>query len=131
MTREDEQNRRHVQEGYGGADYYALMTETFHKLLLEKRVLASEDVDKVVAALEAPNVEWGAKIVARAWRDPAYERPAFGGWVRRGCRTWIYHQGSEAGRREEHANAPQLDCLHLVQLLSALAPGAAPMVVYF
>lgn len=73
MTREDEQNRRHVQEGYGGADYYALMTETFHKLLLEKRVLASEDVDKVVAALEAPNVEWGAKIVARAWRDPAYE----------------------------------------------------------
>jgi nitrile hydratase len=63
---------RPVVEGHEGADYYALMTEALHKLLLEKEVLAKADTDRVIAALEAPNVTWGARIVAQAWRDPAY-----------------------------------------------------------
>jgi len=63
---------RAVVEGHDGADYYALMTEALHKLLLEKAVLRREDTDRVIAALEAPNAAWGARIVAQAWRDPAY-----------------------------------------------------------
>ena len=60
-------------EGHEGADYYALMTEALHKILLEKRILAPADTDRVIAALEAPNVTWGARIVAQAWRDPSYK----------------------------------------------------------
>lgn len=61
-----------VREGHEGADYYALMTEALHKILLEEGVLAAEDTDRVIAALEAPGRAWGARIVARAWKDPAY-----------------------------------------------------------
>jgi nitrile hydratase len=63
---------RAVVEGHEGADYYALMTEALHKILLEKQVLAPSDTDRVIAALEAPNVTWGARIVAQAWKDPSY-----------------------------------------------------------
>lgn len=63
---------RPVVEGHHGADYYALMTEALHKILLEKQLLAQADTDRVIAALEAPNVTWGARIVAQAWRDEAY-----------------------------------------------------------
>lgn len=62
-----------VKEGFQGADYYALMTEALHKLLLERQILGPEDTDRVIAALEAPSAAWGARIVARAWVDPAYE----------------------------------------------------------
>ncbi|MCM0019716.1 MAG: nitrile hydratase subunit alpha [Tagaea sp.] len=64
---------RPVVEGHDGADYYALMTEALHKILLERAVLSPADTDRLIAALEAPNVAWGAKIVARAWLDPAYK----------------------------------------------------------
>lgn len=63
-----------VKEGFEGADYYALMTEALHKLLLERRALVPDDTDRVIAALEAPCAEWGARIVARAWIDPAFEK---------------------------------------------------------
>lgn len=63
-----------VKEGFQGADYYALMTEALHKLLLERQILGPEDTDRVIAALEAPSAAWGARIVARAWVDPAYEK---------------------------------------------------------
>lgn len=63
---------RPVVEGHDGADYYALMTEALHKILLERGLLAAEDTDRVIAALSAPNATWGARIVARAWRDPEY-----------------------------------------------------------
>lgn len=64
---------RPVVEGHEGAEYYALMTEALHKILLEKQVLRPADTDRLIAALEAPNATWGARIVAQAWRDPAYK----------------------------------------------------------
>ena len=63
-----------VKEGYEGSDYYALMTEALHKLLLERQFLSPGDTDRVIAALEAPSPDWGARIVAHAWCDPAYEQ---------------------------------------------------------
>ena len=66
-------NRR-IIEGHHGAEYCALMTEALHKILLEKQLLSLGDTDRVIAALEAPNITWGARIVAEAWRDEAYAR---------------------------------------------------------
>lgn len=62
-----------VIEGYDGADYYALMTRALHQILLEEGLLAPEETDKVIAALEAPRPEWGARLVARAWVDTAFK----------------------------------------------------------
>jgi nitrile hydratase len=62
-----------VCEGAGGTDYHALMTEALHRLLLENGVLEPADVDRLIAQLSAPNVEWGAKLVARAWMDADYK----------------------------------------------------------
>ena len=67
-------SREAVKEGFEGATYYALMTEALHKLLLEKQLLRPEDTDRVIAALEAPRAEWGARLVARAWLDDGYRR---------------------------------------------------------
>ncbi|SFD52190.1 nitrile hydratase [Bosea sp. CRIB-10] len=61
-----------VIEGHAGADYYALMTEATRQLLIERGLLIQSDIDAVIASLEAPRPEWGAMIVARAWRDDAY-----------------------------------------------------------
>lgn len=67
-------SRETAKEGFEGAAYYALMTEALHKLLLEKQLLRPEDTDRVIAALEAPRAEWGARLVARAWLDDGYRR---------------------------------------------------------
>lgn len=64
---------RPVVEGHDGAEYYALMTEALHKILLEKEILSAADTDRLIAALEAPNVAWGAKLIARAWVDPDFK----------------------------------------------------------
>lgn len=61
-----------VIEGHAGADYYALMTEATRQLLIERGLILQSDIDAVIASLEAPRPEWGAMIVARAWRDDAY-----------------------------------------------------------
>lgn len=62
-----------ICEGEAGGDYYALMTEALHRLLLERGALLPEDVDRLVAELAAPNEGWGARVVARAWCDPAFK----------------------------------------------------------
>lgn len=62
-----------VIEGHQGSDYYALMTRALHQILLEDGLLAPEETDRVIAALEAPRPEWGARLVARAWVDPAFK----------------------------------------------------------
>lgn len=69
----DSAEEKRVREGFEGADYYRLMTEALHKLLLERAILTPEAVDGVIAALEAPNATWGARIVARAWTEPAFK----------------------------------------------------------
>lgn len=61
-----------VREGDAGRDYYALMTEALHEILVERGWLSSEEVSRGIAALEAPNVSWGARIVAEAWLDSDY-----------------------------------------------------------
>jgi hypothetical protein len=60
---------RPVVEGHAGGPYYALMVEALHKLLLERDLLSQADTDRVIATLEAPNAQWGAHLVAQAWRQ--------------------------------------------------------------
>ncbi len=53
--------------------YYRRLQAAVEELLVLKGVFTREDVAREVAAMEARSYERGAKVVARAWLDPAYE----------------------------------------------------------
>jgi nitrile hydratase len=50
------------------------MEVTLRELLVEKGIITDEQVDAEVAEMRARTPERGAKVVARAWVDPAYKK---------------------------------------------------------
>jgi nitrile hydratase len=63
-----------VGQEYEHAGYEALRVKALESLLVEKRVLASDAVDRIVAAYEEDIGPLnGARVVARAWVDPAFK----------------------------------------------------------
>src|SRR5438309_9373083 len=53
----------------------SLRVRALESLLVEKRLVASEAVDRIVSAYEEDiGPHNGAKVVARAWVDPAYKQ---------------------------------------------------------
>jgi nitrile hydratase len=55
--------------------YAALRTKALESLLVEKGIIASDAIDALVQAYEQDiGPRNGAKVVARAWVDPAYKR---------------------------------------------------------
>jgi nitrile hydratase len=61
------------QGTYQPYTYYQLMETSLRELLVQKGVVTDAQVDEVVAAMRARQPERGAKVVARAWTDPAYK----------------------------------------------------------
>jgi len=61
------------QGTYQPYTYYQLMETSLRELLVEKGVVTDAQVNEVVAAMRARQPERGAKVVARAWVDPAYK----------------------------------------------------------
>jgi len=61
------------QGTYQPYTYYQLMETSLRELLVEKGVVTDAQVSEVVAAMRARQPERGAKVVARAWLDPAYK----------------------------------------------------------
>jgi nitrile hydratase len=55
------------------AGYYRRMQAAVEELLVMRGFFTQEDVDREVAAMEARTYKRGAKVVARAWLDPAYK----------------------------------------------------------
>ena len=55
-----------------GFDDYQLMAEAIGELLIEKGVFAAEDLRRTIEAIDAIGPVQGARVVARAWIDPAY-----------------------------------------------------------
>ncbi len=55
-----------------GYDDYQLMAEAIGELLIEKRVFAAEDLRRTIEAIDAIEPALGARVVARAWVDPAF-----------------------------------------------------------
>jgi nitrile hydratase len=53
--------------------YYRRMQAAVEELLILKGVFTAADVDRQVQAMESRSYERGAKMVARAWVDPAYK----------------------------------------------------------
>jgi len=61
------------QGSYQPYTYYQLMETSLRELLVEKGVVTDAQVGEVVAAMRGRQPERGAKVVARAWTDPAYK----------------------------------------------------------
>jgi nitrile hydratase len=53
--------------------YYKAMEIAVRELLIEKGVISPEDVRRAIEAMDARSPAQGARIVARAWSDPAYK----------------------------------------------------------
>ena len=60
-----------VDEGARG--YYRRMQSAVEELLILKGIVTPEDIRRQVEAMDSRSYERGAKVVARAWVDPAYK----------------------------------------------------------
>ena len=54
--------------------YYRAMEAAVRELLIDKGVLTAEEVRRQVENMDGRNAGRGAKMVARAWLDPAYKQ---------------------------------------------------------
>lgn len=50
-----------------------IMIDALQSILIARGLLTAAEVSKEIEKLESPGVHLGAKIVARAWSDPAYK----------------------------------------------------------
>ena len=57
-----------------GAGHYELMVHAIKELLIEKGVISAEDVRRSLEFMDSRSPALGAKVVARAWTDPAFKR---------------------------------------------------------
>src|SRR4051794_27850802 len=53
--------------------YYQRLETAVRELLIEKRVFTADDVRRTIEVFDAQSPALGAKVVARAWVDPAYK----------------------------------------------------------
>jgi nitrile hydratase len=52
--------------------YYQVMTTAVFELLIEKGVMTAAEVRGAIEAMDGRTPEQGARVVARAWNDPAF-----------------------------------------------------------
>jgi nitrile hydratase subunit alpha len=53
---------------------YQVMEIALRELLIEKGIISADDVRRAVEAMDARTPAQGARVVARAWSDPAYKK---------------------------------------------------------
>ena len=58
---------------YQPLTYYQMMEVSLRELLVEKGVISEAEVERAMGEIRARTPERGAKMVARAWLDPAYK----------------------------------------------------------
>jgi nitrile hydratase len=57
-----------------GAGHYELMVHAIKELLIEKGVIKPEDIRRTLEFMDTRTPALGAKVIAKAWADPAYKR---------------------------------------------------------
>jgi len=53
--------------------HYQVMEIALRELLIEKGIISADDVRRAIEAMDARTPAQGARVVARAWTDPAYK----------------------------------------------------------
>jgi nitrile hydratase alpha subunit len=57
-----------------GAGHYELMVHAIKELLIEKGVISAADIRKTLEFMDTRTPALGAKVVAKAWTDPAFKK---------------------------------------------------------
>lgn len=57
----------------GSAGYYEIMETAVRELLLERKLIRAEEIRRQIEVLDSRTPALGAKVVARAWIDPAFK----------------------------------------------------------
>jgi len=57
-----------------GAGHYELMVHAIKELLIEKGVINADDIRKTLEFMDTRTPALGAKVVAKAWGDPAFKK---------------------------------------------------------
>jgi nitrile hydratase len=60
-----------IEEGSPG--YYAVVQEAVQELLVENGILAADEIRRAIEAMDQRTPAQGARVVARAWTDPAFK----------------------------------------------------------
>jgi len=58
----------------GPLSYHQKLEIAVRELMIEKGILSADEVRRTVEAMDARSPAGGAKVVARAWADPAYKQ---------------------------------------------------------
>ena len=67
-------NLRDVGRGKSGPSaYYQVMETALRELLIEKNIFTADDVRRQIEFMDGRNSGIGARLVARAWCDPAFK----------------------------------------------------------
>jgi nitrile hydratase alpha subunit len=53
--------------------YYEVMETAIRELLVEKKMIAADEIRRQIEVLDSRTPALGAKVVARAWSDPAFK----------------------------------------------------------
>jgi nitrile hydratase len=57
-----------------GAGHYELMVHAIKELLIEKGVISADDIRRTLEFMDTRVPALGAKVIAKAWADPAYKK---------------------------------------------------------
>ena len=60
-----------ISEG-GKAGYYEIMETAVRELLIEKHLIGADEIRRQIEVLDSRSPALGAKVVAKAWTDPAF-----------------------------------------------------------
>ena len=70
----DDHDHPHHPEHHLPSSYHEKLTAAVLELLAEKNVLSPAQITESIAIMDARGPELGAKVVARAWSDPAFKQ---------------------------------------------------------
>ncbi len=109
---------------------YQRLLQVLMRALLDKGVLTTEQIERQRAFLAGRGAWNGARIVARAWVDPAFKQAASRARPRGGARAeHSARPARQARRSREHGDAAQRRGLHALLMLPARPAGRSTVVV--
>jgi nitrile hydratase len=62
----------HAEISEGRPGYYDIMETAVRELLIEKKLIGADEIRRQLEVLDSRSPALGAKVVARAWTDPAF-----------------------------------------------------------
>jgi len=74
MPHDHSEHEALVIEDEAGNIEAQIIVDALQEVLISKGLLTAHEVTAAIAKLESPGIHLGAKIVAKAWTDPAYKQ---------------------------------------------------------